>query len=84
MRLDAASTRLNAVRADVGARTNRLTIADGRLAALEENSVDLLSNVQDADTVKTLIEYTTQQVGLRHGVKAGANVVQTSLMDFLR
>ncbi len=84
VRLDANLDALNAVRADVGARTNRLTIADGRLAALEENSVDLLSNVQDADTVKTLIEYTTQKSAYDMALKAGANVVQTSLMDFLR
>lgn len=84
VRLDASLDALNAVRADVGARTNRLTIADGRLAALEENSVDLLSNVQDADTVKTLIEYTTQQSAYNMALKAGGNVVQNSLMDFLR
>ncbi|MDO8184468.1 flagellar hook-associated protein FlgL [Conexibacter sp. JD483] len=84
VRLDASLDALNAVRADVGARTNRLTIADGRLAALEENSTDLLSKVQDADTVKTLIEYTTQQSAYNMALKAGANVVQSSLMDFLR
>jgi flagellar hook-associated protein 3 FlgL len=83
-RLDVAFDALNQVRADVGARTNRLTIADGRRSALEENSIDLLSNVQDADTVKTLIEYTTQQSAYNMALKAGANVVQNSLMDFLR
>lgn len=84
VRLDANFDRLNEVRADVGARTNRLTIAGGRLAALEENSIGLLSDVQDADTVKTLIEYTTQQSAYNMALKAGANVVQNSLMDFLR
>ena len=83
-RLDASLDALNAVRADVGARTNRLTIADGRLSALEQNSIELLSNVQDADTVKTLIDYTTQQSAYNMALKAGANVVQSSLMDFLR
>jgi flagellar hook-associated protein 3 FlgL len=83
-RLDANLDALNDVRADVGARTNRLTIAAGRLSALEQNSIELLSNVQDADTVKTLIDYTTQQSAYNMALKAGANVVQTSLMDFLR
>ncbi len=60
---------LNQVRADVGARTNRLMIADGRLSALEENSVGLLSNVagcrhgQDADRVHDAA------VGVQHGAE---------------
>jgi len=84
VRLDANFDRLNAMRADVGARTNRMAIADARLASLEENSVSLLSSVEDADTPKTLIEYTTQQAAYNMALKAGANVVQNSLMDFLR
>lgn len=84
VRLDANFDALNQVRADVGARTNRLTIAAGRLGALEENSIELLSTVEDADTVKTLIDYTTQQAAYNMALKAGSNVVQNSLMDFLR
>ncbi|WP_281381459.1 flagellar hook-associated protein FlgL [Conexibacter arvalis] len=83
-RLDANFDRLNAIRADIGARTNRMVIADARLASLEENSIRLLSSVEDADVPKTLIEYTTQQAAYNMALKAGANVVQNSLMDFLR
>jgi flagellar hook-associated protein 3 FlgL len=83
-RLDANFDALNRMRADVGARTNRLMIADGRLAALEENSMRLLSDVEDADSVETLIQYTTQQAAYNMALKAGSNVVQNSLMDFLR
>lgn len=83
-RIDANFDVLNQLRAEVGARTNRLAIAEGRLASLEENSIDLLSGVEDADTVRTLIEYTTQQSAYNAALKAGANVVQTSLLDFLR
>ena len=83
-RLDANFDALNRMRADVGARTNRLMIADGRLSALEENSMKLLSDVEDADSVETLIQYTTQQAAYNMALKAGSNVVQNSLMDFLR
>ncbi|WP_160165461.1 flagellar hook-associated protein FlgL [Conexibacter woesei] len=83
-RLDANVDVLNGIRADVGARTNRMEIADGRLSSLEENSIELLSKVEDADTVKTLIEYTTQQAAYNMALRAGSNVVQNSLMDFLR
>jgi flagellar hook-associated protein 3 FlgL len=84
VRLDANFDLLNQIRADVGARTNRLEIANGRLNALEENSIGLLSDVGDADTVKTLIDYTTQQAAYNMALKAGSNVIQNSLMDFLR
>lgn len=84
VRLDRNFDALNQVRADVGARTNRMMIADSRLAALEENSISLLSSVEDADTVETLIQYTTQQAAYNMALKAGSNVVQNSLMDFLR
>jgi flagellar hook-associated protein 3 FlgL len=83
-RLDTSFDRLNAIRADIGARTNRMDIAGSRLALLEQNSIRLLSDVEDADTPKTLIEYTTQQAAYNMALKAGANVVQNSLMDFLR
>ncbi|HST42119.1 MAG TPA: flagellar hook-associated protein FlgL [Conexibacter sp.] len=84
VRLDRNFDALNQLRADVGARTNRLIIADSRLGALEENSMALLSSVEDADTVETLIQYTTQQAAYNMALKAGSNVVQNSLMDFLR
>ncbi|MDW5597028.1 flagellar hook-associated protein FlgL [Conexibacter stalactiti] len=84
VRLDRNFDALNTIRADVGSRTNRLAIADSRLGALEENSIALLSSVEDADTVETLIQYTTQQAAYNMALKAGSNVVQNSLMDFLR
>lgn len=83
-RIDANFDILNQIRADIGARTNRMQIAAGRLSSLEENSTDLLSRVEDADTVSTLIQYTTQQAAYNMALKAGSNVVQNSLMDFLR
>lgn len=83
-RIDANFDVLNGLRADVGARTNRLEIAASRLASLEENTTRLLSDTEDADTVKTMIEYTTQQAAYDAALRAGANVVQSSLLDFLR
>jgi flagellar hook-associated protein 3 FlgL len=82
--LDANAATLGSVRADVGARTNRLSLASGRLTGLEENSTKLLSNVEDADVAKTIIAYSTEQAAYNAALKAGANIVQASLLDFLR
>lgn len=82
-RLDVNFDVLNGVRADVGARTNRLAIAGSRLTSIELNSTQLLSDTEDADVAKTMIEYSTQQAAYNAALRVGANVVQNSLLDFL-
>jgi len=71
-------------RAQVGAVVNRLSSASGRLAELEQSSRGLLSKTEDADMAATLIDYSTQQAVYQSALKAGAGVVQASLLDFLR
>lgn len=82
-RLDASLDVLNGIRADVGARTNRLAVAGARLSGLALNSTRLLSDVEDADMAQTITQYTTQQAAYSAALKAGANIVQSSLLDFL-
>ena len=83
-RIDAGVDNLMTVRAANGALTNRLESASNRLAALEELSTKGLSDVEDADMAKTLIDLNTQTSAYTAALKAGANIVQNSLMDFLR
>jgi flagellar hook-associated protein 3 FlgL len=73
-----------AVRARVGAAMNRLEIAENRLAELEESSVSMLSETEDADMARTLIDFSTQQAVYQSALNAGAKIVQTSLLDLLR
>jgi flagellar hook-associated protein 3 FlgL len=82
-RLDTNLDTLNGIRADVGARTNRLATAASRLSGLALNSTKLLSDTEDADMAQTITQYTTQQAAYSAALKAGANIVQTSLLDFL-
>jgi flagellar hook-associated protein 3 FlgL len=82
--LDAAHDRLTAARAVVGARVNRLDTATARLQQLEEASRTLLSDTEDADMAKTMVDYSTQQAVYQSALKSGANLIQPSLMDFLR
>jgi flagellar hook-associated protein 3 FlgL len=82
--LDTAMDNLNAVRARVGATVNRLDVAAGRLAEYEGTTLKLLSDTEDADIAKTMIDYSVQQAALQAGLKAGASIVQNSLLDFLR
>lgn len=73
-----------AVRAQVGAVANRVSAADNRLAELEENARGLLSKTEDADMAATIVDYSMQQSVYQSALRAGAGIVQTSLLDFLR
>jgi flagellar hook-associated protein 3 FlgL len=85
--LKAIDTNLDAIsqaRATVGATTNRLESADSRLQQVEETLTKQLSDVEDADMAKTAVDYSMQQSVYRSALQAGANIVQQSLLDFLR
>jgi flagellar hook-associated protein 3 FlgL len=72
------------VRARVGAGMNRLEAAEARLGETQESATTLLSDVEDADMAKTLIDYSTQQAVYQSALNAGSRIVQASLLDFLR
>ena len=82
--IDGSMDTLLGARAAIGSVANRLTAAGDRLAELEESSRSLLSNTEDADMSKTLIDYSMQQSVYQSALKAGAGIVQSSLLDFLR
>jgi flagellar hook-associated protein 3 FlgL len=74
---------LSRVRATVGATTNRLETAAGRLAELEEAATDLLSRNEDADMARAIVDYSMQQSVYQSALRSGANIVQSSLLDWL-
>jgi flagellar hook-associated protein 3 FlgL len=83
-RADKSLDTLLEMRARNGARTNRLEAASTRLDEIQEALTKQLSNVEDADFAKTMIDLNSQSVAYNAALKAGANIVQSSLMDFLR
>jgi flagellar hook-associated protein 3 FlgL len=82
--LDAKEDELLGVRALNGARQNRLEAALSRLAEVEESTLKQLSETEDVDIAKAMIEFSSQQAAYQAALKAGASIVQPSLMDFLR
>jgi len=72
------------VRAEVGARQMRLDTATSRLQQVEQTQTGLLSKTEDADMAKTMIDFSTQQAVYQASLRAGAQIVQSSLLDFLR
>jgi flagellar hook-associated protein 3 FlgL len=83
-RLDTNLDHILEVRAANGARAQRLETALSRLQLTEESTLGQLSETEDADIAKTLIELNSQTAAYQAALRAGANLVQSSLMDFLR
>ena len=81
--IDAANDQLLNARAQVGALSDRLTTATNRLQSTEQSTTQLLSNVQDADMTQVMINFSTQQAAYQAALRAGAQIIQPSLMDFL-
>jgi flagellar hook-associated protein 3 FlgL len=81
--LDAATATLSGSQATVGARENRLSAATSRLQQLQTAQAQQLSNTEDADIAQTMIDFSTQSAVFQAALKAGANLIQPSLMNFL-
>ena len=82
--LDTNLDLISQTRASVGATTNRLESADSRLQEVEESLTKLRSDVEDADMAKTYVDFSMQQSTYQSALRAGGNIVQQSLLDFLR
>jgi flagellar hook-associated protein 3 FlgL len=82
--LDANLNTLLEVRARNGARSNRIDSALDRLGQVEQSTVSQLSSVEDADMAQTLIDLSSQSAAYQSALRAGASIVQSSLLDFLR
>jgi flagellar hook-associated protein 3 FlgL len=83
-RLDAKTDEVLGVRALNGARSNRLEAALGRLGEVEEATLKQLSETEDVDIAKAMIDFSSQQAAYQAALRAGASIIQPSLMDFLR
>lgn len=83
-RLDANLDELVRVRAVVGATVNRLDAAASRIDEIEEATRSQLSETEDVDMAKALVDFSMQQSAYQSALRAGANIVQASLLDFLR
>lgn len=81
--VDAGLNTVLEVRARNGARSNRIESALDRLGQVEQSTVSQLSDVEDADMAQTMIDLSTQNAAYQAALRAGASIVQSSLLDFL-
>jgi flagellar hook-associated protein 3 FlgL len=81
--LSSSLTTLEGLQAGVGATTDRLNLAATRIQSLQTSDTAALSNVQDANFASTYTTYSNEQAAFSAALRAGANIVQSSLMNFL-
>jgi flagellar hook-associated protein 3 FlgL len=84
--LTALQTNLSTIgkaQATLGATENRLTAAENRLASTKTASTNLLSDTEDVDAATAYLNLSTTQSVYEAALKAGATIIQPSLLDFL-
>ncbi|MBX5492391.1 MAG: flagellar hook-associated protein FlgL [Chloroflexi bacterium] len=82
--LDAAADTLLAVRADFGAKLNRLDAAEAQRQALQADTTAQLSKIEDTDYGEAITQLTTAELAYKAGLQAGARAMQSNLFDYLR
>lgn len=71
-------------RANIGARTNRMTALRDQLDTTSFNLQKNLSGIQDADIAKTIIDFKNSENVYKAALSIGAQIIQPSLVDFMR
>jgi len=82
--LDANMEVLSQLQATAGSTTNQLNMAESRIESLQLSVTKTLSNTQDADLAKTSIAFSSEQAAYSAALRAGASIVQESLLNFLK
>jgi flagellar hook-associated protein 3 FlgL len=74
---------LSGLQAEAGSVTDQINIAISRISSLQSSDTLQLSNVQDANIAKVTTEYSSEHAAFEAALKAGASIVQESLLEFL-
>ncbi len=82
--LDTVHDRLNGLQGAMGGRQQRLELAQSQLENTKVYLGELVSKAEDVDMTEVISKMNLTQVALQAGLQAGAKVMQTSLIDFLR
>lgn len=80
---DDALAAVSVSRAQIGAKTNRLEFLKSRQADIGVNLTGLLSETKDVDMAEALTNFSMAQAVYQASLKAGAQALQPSLLDYL-
>ena len=83
-RLDDALQQVVDVRAEVGAKLNRLESTSNYWADFKLNLEEILTKTEDADITRAYTDLTSQEAAYEASLAAASMIIQPSLLDFLR
>lgn len=83
-KIESRMTKMQSCLSEVGARTNRIELVQARLDDRALNLTTLQSKTEDADIANVLVQSTTAQTIYQAALKSSAQILQPSLMDFMR
>jgi flagellin-like hook-associated protein FlgL len=81
--LDTNMSALQGVQASVGSTQDSLVMASTRLTALSTSAQTEAGTVQDTDMAKATVRFSTEQAGYQAALQSTADIIQTSLLNFL-
>lgn len=82
--IDSRMDKILTIRAEVGAKTNRIELMQSRLEDLSTNLTELQSKTEDADYAELIMNSKIQENIYNASLSAGSKIIQSSLVDFLR
>lgn len=82
--LDGLYEKTLTVRAEVGARQNRVEMMENRLDIQNVNVTKQMSQNEDTDYAKTITDMVTQESIHQAALSVGAKIIQQTLVDFIR
>jgi flagellar hook-associated protein 3 FlgL len=81
--LDANMEGLTQLQAITGSTTDQLNTAATRIESLSDTLSKALSNTENANIAEVSIDYSSEQAAYSAALRAGANIIQESLLNFL-
>jgi flagellar hook-associated protein 3 FlgL len=82
--LESSINTLSQLQATAGSVTDQLQTATSRIESLQGSITASLANTEGADIAQTSIAYANEQAAYEAALRAGASIIQESLLQFLQ
>lgn len=82
--IDSRLDKVLELRSDIGAKVNRIELAEGRLQDINLNLKTLLTKVEGADMAALITDIKVAENIYQASLSTGARIIQPSLVDFLK
>jgi len=83
-RLNAAMDQISVFRSEVGARLNSAQTAGTAVGVLQDHTVAQRSGIEDVDVLSAYSDFTRLQQTFQAALQSAAQLIQPSLLDFLK